>query len=430
MSLIARDLVDPALGIALGCRIIPVDPGSPAVFNASVRMTSTTAFLGHQCHPNNGGAGLDEISARNAAIGEATERYCVSVVDRRVLRFGSYRQLADDGNPLHPDEVALFADFQSDTLPRGPFTEESPLAWIRGRSLLDGRERLVPACLVHIPYHASAAETIIGPAISTGLACGADPDAAICSGLYESIERDAFCIVWLNRLQVPRIALDEPPLRELFRRRFERPGLDYFLFAMQFDFSAPTVLAIVRDRNFDPPLWCIGGACRIDVRKAAEKALVEVVQGWMWARHERLTFGPMARPENFDEIRDFSQRVRLYACADMQEALSFLIDSPDCRPLSSYPRPDPTPGVVIPTLLSEMQSAGSDVITINLTTRDVAPSGLVVMKTYCPYLQQVEGDHGHRLLGGRRWRDVPVRYGHRAVPLEPEELNPFPHPYP
>src|SRR5262245_37061313 len=97
----ANGAVDPVSGIAIGCRTFPLDPGSPSIYNATVRMADTTPYLGHRCSNYNGGAGLTEREAWNAAIGEAIERYCASVIQYETLRFGSWRDLENQANPLH-----------------------------------------------------------------------------------------------------------------------------------------------------------------------------------------------------------------------------------------------------------------------------------------------------------------------------------------
>jgi hypothetical protein len=44
-------------------------------------------------------------------------------------------------------------------------------------------------------------------------------------------------------------------------------------------------------------------------------------------------------------------------------------------------------------------------------------------------MQQIEGDHTHRLMGSRRLFDVPRKLGY-PVPSGVTGLNPDPHPYP
>jgi ribosomal protein S12 methylthiotransferase accessory factor len=426
----AGDLVDRLTGIADGCRTLPVDPGGPSIFQVTVRMADTTAFLGHSGDRYNSGAGLSEEAAWAAGIGEAVERYCVSAVRPHRMTLGSWASLPEDADALRPAEVALLAPDQP-VYPRERFGEETVLAWLAGQSLVDGRSRLVPACLVYIPYGGiSEDESLISPAISTGCASAQTFEDAVVSGLYECVERDAVSIVWLNRIQLPRLDIDVDWLARLVADRFERPNLEYHLFVAEFDLWAPTVACIIRDVNFDPPLLCIGGACRADAAQGALKAMIEAVQGWNWARYHRLAKGYVAAPSDYEEIQSFESRVELYATTDMAEAMDFLLSSRTTVPLSALPSAPTSRPEIIRRLVESIDAAGSDTIVIDLTTPEVRDMGFVVTKVFAPRLQQLEGDHRYRLLGGSRWRDVPVKLGLRAKALEWAELNPHPHPYP
>jgi ribosomal protein S12 methylthiotransferase accessory factor len=356
-------VLDTRTGLVTGYRTIRLDPGSPTVFVATARTAQTLWSRHHGEIEVNSGAGLNEADAVHAAVGECVERYCAGVVDRSRMLVGSWRELSGRASLVHPSQIALFADWQASTLPRPRFDADSRVAWISGTSLVDGHRRWVPAALVHIPYVPEEEEQIPGPAISTGLACWSSRAEATLAGLSECIERDAVAITWLNQLNVPRLRCDEEWATTLFTERFARPHLHYDLFYIQTDLGMTTILCLLRDDNFDPPLHCVGGAARFDVRDAVRKALIECIQGWTWARHERLDLGPR----------------------------------------------------------------GSDAIVVDLTSPEIAELGFSVVKVYCPGLEQLEGDHRYRLLGGTRWRTVPGKVGIARGGRSP---NPWPHPYP
>jgi ribosomal protein S12 methylthiotransferase accessory factor len=424
-------VIDDLTGITNGVRSIPVDPGGPSVFAVTARMSDTTGYLGLRGDPYNSWAGLTEEEAWESAIGETIERYCLAVVRPERMTVGAWSSHPESTGAVHPCEVALFDEHTQARSPRAPFTEETVVGWLPGRSLVSGRVRLVPACLVHIPYaRVHEREELIAPAISTGSAAGRSVESAVLGGLYECVERDAVSITWLNRLPVPRLVLDEEESARLFAERFERPNLEYRLFVIELDLGTPTVISVIRDTNFDPPLHCIGGAARADVRDAARKALVESVQGWHWARHQRIRSGPMTTPSDFSELDSFPSRVQLYAAADMRPALAFLFDSPATVRLSEFRRDRRTAPEIAGQLVARIHRAGSDVIVVHTTTPEIAELGWCTLKVFCPGLQQLEGDHNFRLLGGPRWRDVPVTCGLRSAPLSIDDVNPYPHPYP
>jgi ribosomal protein S12 methylthiotransferase accessory factor len=424
------DVIDDLTGIANAVRSIALDPGSPDVFVVTARMSDTTQYLGVRGDPYNSGAGLTQQDAWDAGVGEAVERYCLSVVQPGRMTFGSWASLPRSAGAIHPSEVLLFEQTPTGREKQHVCSEDAHIGWLPGHSLVDGRDRLVPACVVHIPYapvHPS--EQLIAPAISTGSAAGTTIEQAIVSGLYESIERDAVSIMWLNQWPAPHLLIDEDELASLVADRFARPNLQYGLFLIESDIAAPTVICLIRDTNFDPPLFCIGGAARVDVRDATTKALIECVQGWHWARDFRQREGWSPVPDDFSSIRTFDSRVELYARADMHAALDFLFDSAERVRLSECQRDTRGTEPIIQGLVASVYEAGSDVILIDMTTPDVAELGWHAVKVFCPALQQLEGDHNHRLLGGSRWRDVPVKLGWRTTPLDPKNVNGYPHPY-
>jgi ribosomal protein S12 methylthiotransferase accessory factor len=420
-------VLDSRTGPVIGYRTIRLDPGSPAVFVATARMAQRPRSHNHGEIEVNSGAGLTEADAVRAAVGECVERYCAGVINRSRMLVGSWQELSGCESLVHPSQIALFADWQTDTLPRPRFDADSRVAWVPGTSLTSGRRRWVPAALVHIPYVPEDEEEIPGPAISTGLACWSSRAQAIVAGLSECIERDAVAITWLNQLDVPRLRCDEEWAASLFAERFARPNLHYDLFYIQTDLGVATILCLLRDDNFDPPIHCVGGAARFDVRDAVRKALIECVQGWTWARHERLELGPRPTPTSFEDVTSFGSRVRLYACADMSRAVSFLTSSRSEVRLSEVPPRSAPAEALVQTLAAGIASAGSDAVVIDLTSPDIADLGFSVVKVYCPGLEQLEGDHRYRLLGGTRWRTVPEKIGLARSGQQP---NPWPHPYP
>lgn len=427
-----RQTLDPLTGFATGLRLIPRPPGGPRIFNATMRMADTTGYLGVQANDRNGGAGLTVEAAKSAALGEGVERYCAAAKDSMALTTASVDALLSNReNPVMPEEIALFDEAQRESLPFAFFQPDTRLSWLRGVSLVTGRTRMVPASLVYLPYQpVDPEEQNIGPTISTGLSCGRSRLTAILSGLYECIERDAFAIMWRNRLPVQRLSLANSQLSAVYEARFASKNLHFHLFHIALDHAVPTVFAIVEDRNFDPPVICLGGAARATAADAALKALIEGAQGWTWARYERLLNGTRSMPEDFDEITSFDERVKLYACCDMREALAFLLDQKDVVELGAFDSSAKQDAVDLGQVLARINKSNSDVIAIDLTTPEIMQLGLSAVKVICPAFEQVEGDHRFQLLGGSRWRNVPVACGYRDAPAGLSDINPFPHPYP
>ena len=135
-------------------------------------------------------------------MGEAIERYSATYVPVERLVVASARELGDVA--VAPERFALFSARQHARagFPFRPFTVDTRIAWIEGREIATGRAALLPAELVYLG-RGPLGERPVGYATSSGLACGDTVEAALARALLELLERDAFMIVWANRLSLP-----------------------------------------------------------------------------------------------------------------------------------------------------------------------------------------------------------------------------------
>jgi len=429
-------VADPLTGIAAYLVEAEMDRADPDVFIVA----ADTADIRQYGYPlpvagSGSGAGLTYAQARGAAVGECLERYAFSVVHPEELLFGSYRLLAAQGlNPIPPWRWALFRADQHAAIPYPPFDKEAPVGWLRADSPTRRQECLVPACLVHMPYllpFRARGEVEIAPAISTGGACATSRPEALLKGLCELVERDAFMIVWRNRLPCPRLRIDPASaLHDLFHDAFARPGLDYALFYTTLDLELPSFFGVLADRRSSRPGLVVGGAAHPDPGQAALKTLLELVQGLKWLDLQRGQGAAMPVQPGFDHIRSFDDRMKLYAFnPEMVAAFDFLFDSPAEIALSAIPSLEA--GDLRRTLaacVERLAGHGLEVIAADITPVDVAACGYHVVKMLIPECETMEGDHRMPFLGGRRWREVPQRLFGLAV--GPDPSNPYPHPYP
>ncbi len=430
----ANTVVDNETGIIRWVAEVPQDPGDPGIFNYSTKMADTGQYLPLLCYSNNGGAGLTREQAYRAALGEAVERYCCSVYFKEDLTLKSCSEASQDCRALRPGEIALFHPSQLEQIRYTWFTEETKICWTRGYSITRKEPILIPASLVYIPYYPflkDQGERTIGPGISTGQASGYGYGDALLRGIYEIIERDAFSILWLNRLTAPRIAMDpSPALCRTFREKFKKKSLEYTLYDMTTDIEVPSVLCMIIDRATDPPMICCGGASHSDAEKAALKAMVEAAQTRQWAKFLGKRDKPFAIASDYSNIDDFEKHVFLYAYGNMMRAVRFLKSSKREIALSDLPSSsEVSTAAQLRRILSKIEAKGYEVLVVDLTTVDVAECGYRVLKVLIPQLQQLEGDHNHRFLGGERIYQVPARLGYRAA-SSLADLNPDPHPYP
>lgn len=428
-------MFDPLTGLVTLVNEAQTERSDPDVFVVAAQ-TADTAVYGFPttADTKGSGAGLTAQAAWGATIGESIERYACCIVHPEDLIHGSYAELSLQGYELSPPEQwALFDPALYEQMSYAPFTPETVVAWTRAESLTHRTERWVPACLVHMASDGTFREhggQILGPAISTGAACAASRAEALLKGICEVVERDAFIIMWRNRLPCPRVRIDaESSIYRLYNEKFVRPGLEYNLIYTTLDLSIPTFFGILRDTRRNPPGIVVGGAAHPDPHVAARKTLLELVQGLKWMDYIGHREFPVV--PGFRNVRSFDDRSSLYAFNDLYEAFDFLLESPNEIDLSSIASLET--GNVSDNLrqcYQIMNEQGLETLALDLTPVDVLECGLYVTKVVIPECQPLEADHLLQFLGGRRWREVPTRLGLLSAPTAYESVNHWPHPYP
>jgi ribosomal protein S12 methylthiotransferase accessory factor len=134
--------------------------------------------------------------------------------------------------------------------------------------------------------------------------------------------------------------------------------------------------------------------------------------------------------EDFNDVRSFTDRAFLYAHRHLPEAYSFLFDESEPIPLSSIGSSQASVGEAVQDCLATVVAKGYRPAVVDLTTPDIRECGYVVTRVMVPGLETMDGDHRLQMLGGDRWRQVPVQLGLRPDATDLDAINPYPHPYP
>jgi ribosomal protein S12 methylthiotransferase accessory factor len=428
------DLVDPSVGVVRKvCELRP-DDDEPDFFHYLATACDTGRFATLANFKDTGGVSIDRYSAIAKALGEAVERYCSAIFDYRDLTLAPYRDLVERAVP--PERFALYSDTQycAEGFPWRPFRRDSPVCWARGTALLTGEPTLVPASMVHVPFHflSSRPDTPIGQPISTGLACGASWEDAVLSGLCEAIERDAFTLTWQARMARPRIDRSTLPAEVHDRmRRFDDVGLRVELMDITTDIAVPTMLAFATGDAPTSPAVTVAAAADPSPEIAAVKTLEELAHTRKYSRQLLQCTPPVAVDvENeHPEVVDQRSHLRFYGPQTSRPYAQFAWSSPQLR---SFPRghgavaDDRTP---LAHAVAAVAAVGLEPIAFDLTTPDVRELGLHVARVVVPGLHPLFMGHRNRALGGTRLYGVPQLLGFDG--LEPGgHDNPYPHPFP
>jgi ribosomal protein S12 methylthiotransferase accessory factor len=410
---------------------VELNRGDPSVFVAASQGPDMR-LLGFPSGANisGSGAGLSIEVASGAAIGECLERYSACIVDEENCFVDTCESLLERGcNAHNPQDWALFDPSQ--TVPYPMFSRETPIKWTRGWELLTKNDIYVPSCMTYLSssdlLRAGGAK-VLCPSVSTGCACSTLSDDSVLKGLFELIERDAFMIIWRSELRIPEVEIDRKSnLYAVFQNRFARAGLDYRIWQTTMDLGVPSFFGMLTDNRGGRPRTIVGGAAHCNPETAVLKTLCELVQGLTWMDFYKQAGN--STPIKADEIRTFTDRAVLYAFNDMSEAFAFLKNNNKIALSSINPWPTNPTNALMDCVL-KLTSLGFNPAAIDITSNDVRECGFTVTRVVIPGLETMDGNHSLQLLGGTRWRDIPVKLGFSATPTSLESVNKIPHPYP
>ncbi len=426
-------LINKHTGIVNFIEALDKELSDPDVFVVASKTASLIQYgYDFEVSSNGSGAGLTFDNAYNAALGEAIERYGLSVYETSDNIMATYNELLKmKESIIHPSIFQPHNINDNLDLPFAEFHDDLTLNWYKLRNLTKQREDFIPACVINIPYKPNLPnEKIISFAVSTGAACSTSLKDAIVKGVFELIERDAFMIVWRNQIKIPKVNISQNhELVKLFNEVFERPGIEYDIYYSSLDFGIPSFFGVLTDKR--EPAWgrVVGGACHINPETAIIKTFLELVQGLKWRDHKKKSISqPIDAGEKYGKINSFEKRMEFYSFnQETESAFDFLKDVTEID-YNDIPRINDID--IYEYLINELDTKGLDVLAIDITPFEARECGLYVSKVVIPGLEIMEGDYNYPFLKTTRWQKVPVDLGLKKTQADISNLNPFPHPYP
>jgi ribosomal protein S12 methylthiotransferase accessory factor len=425
-------LTDDRIGLVgrfkdIGC---PLDGESGIVLIAKTAQFALPRVdrLQHERSNLCGGLQPTERLATLVSIAEGLERYCGVFPFERDVR-ASYDDVS--AHAVSPAALPLFSEAQyaQHGFPFRRFDSGEPLSWMWGYSLT----RDVPRLILRSAVTYGPTDDALVAECSSGVAAATSRVEAAFCGLLEMIERDAFMIVWLNRLSPPLADLDTLPagFASSAVARIRANGYQPFVANLTTEFGVPVILAMAVRRDGGSHALVVGAGCAFDPAVALEKALREVL-GTMYGQIADPDWR-LASPMQPEDVKTIDDHHGAYSHPSWLPRAEFLWSSAQRQQfeeLTPVLPPDRPAGERLATAVEALGRHGFEVIAVDLTTPDVATSGLHVVRAVVPGLQPIGfGPHAAR-LGGRRVFEAPCHMGCRATPLREHELNTDPHCFP
>lgn len=446
-------LVNKRAGIVIEYRQIEHHPAVPA--GLVTIQTDVADMSRHYTWANNtvcGGSAFDDFEgARNAAIGEAVERYCGNCVDHRNLVRGSYEDFIAAGEAaLDPESLVLYSQRQyaAKGFPFKPFTRKDIVSWARGRSLTRNAPIWIPASLVYVNWYTDEfdVETPKNFLNYPGIAAGTSLDMALSSAIEEIVERDATMIWWTNRQALPSVQLT-PKLEAVWNGTPRELGQRVWLVHLDNEFGIPVIAGVVE--NTKDKLLNVGFAARPDPEQAALKAWTEALtlqegsrdldlpdgllrgmiatgefhadlKNWRADRHYLDDYRP-----DYHDVNDLMCQQQVFLDPRATELVRPWLDTPTTRTMAELPR---LRDRSLTSYRAAVEGRGYEIFYVDITSPDVAASGLKVVRALIPGLAP-NFPAAFPFLGKGRLQQAPVDLGWRAAPLREEELNLFPLPH-
>ncbi len=372
------------------------------------------------------GKGLTDSEAIGGAIGEAVERYCAAHVDPSRL----HRTALGDApaGAVLPQDLVLYSEAQY-TRPGFAYLRPAPelqVDWVRAVDLPAGEPTWVPAVAVYMHGNTVMPGDALFPPTSNGLAAGPNLMAAVRSGLCELIERDAFLVMWMNRLPAARLVVDagEGALAGIIGH-YARFGVELQLYDLSSDIGIPVVMALALAQDPSEPAAVVGLGCHPDPRQAALRASFEIAQ----VRPGQTRRAAHDQALTAADVRHIEHHAAYFAQHETRPALDFLVQSPARRRLADMPgRVGADAQADVDACVAALRRIGSRVLYVELTTPDLADFPIHVVRTLATGVQPIHFGHGMARLGSSRLFDAARRLAPDRPAATEADLNDCPHP--
>ena len=433
--LAAKKLVSRRTGIISSVEFENLASGEPSIYLAQSTPASNVALNGMKTMNQGDAASIDPKRAIMKAVGESIERYCPAHFKYEDFTLARHSDL--DCEAVRPSDFALFSEKQyaEPDFPFSRMTESTSLRWESAYSISQDHPVLIPASFIYIPYYFDPnIEPLVHNPISTGLACGPNLAPAICKGILEVIERDAFMIMWQNQLPCSRIDLStvNDPFIQSMLNELEMQPLDCQAYLIPSDIEVPVIMVLLRANSGQLPHLIVGLSADLNPYKALTLALEEVSLGWVGMGRYALAQKDYRHEENYQNINSVILHGIAHAVdPTLGKSLAFLNASGKQIALQDIKNNyDESMVNNVEHLVNKLAEKKLEVIAKELTTLDIDEVGLKVVRVVVPGMQPLDVNHNRRYLGGKRLYEVPYKMGLRNQPLTEEEVNPFPHMFP
>jgi len=369
-----------------------------------------------------------------AALCEALERYIwMTQTDyfKKPIRTTT-ASIAKHGRYIAPETFVGFSDEQRALAPTRVLRPDSEYLWIQGVSLVDNSRVYLPAQIVmgvrrqNLP--GGAQEPFIRQQITNGLATWPTREGALVAGALEIIEREAYMMMWLNQLTLPRIAIQSLTARSSSLAyaiaQCKRYRFKVHVISLPTDAPTHAVAVVLEDLSGNAPKYTVGLKTHWSMPYAVEKAITEALRSHRGYRHWAYTGNVW---DNNTPVKDIGHRERLYYWGVPENAkhLEFMIAGKETV-FTPQEWDSDTPEQHLKRIIAWCKEKNFDCVSVPLTHSAKNPTPFHIEMVVIPQLQPTYLEEWMQQFGGTRWKDVPKALGYNTLE------KPFadrPHPF-
>ena len=365
------------------------------------------------------GRAKDPQLALKKTVSEAYEWQACGRLSKNIVR-ASLEEL--DG-ATDPRSIVSYHEqqYQDKLFPLKPFDRKLKYSWVKGVNILSGETAYILADCVYFPYTPRTPRYTM--ANSSGTAARSDKDEAIQHATLELIERDAFMVVWLNRLQMPSILIKSlPGFVQKRIKMLERSGFKVIIKNFTLD-MAPVIFVFIQSEKLTTTICA---ACSsFDTLLAIDHAMGEVeAAAYCRLRNQKVeSIKPREVHRTYHHSDLYGQRY-YFQRADFLVKDSTIIKFADVANINKIPR-------TWNEFMEHLKTAGFPLLTVSLQPDNQFLDFLIpkVEKVFIPGMIPMSFGYGLEPCGMERIYTLPISLGYRTTPLEYRGLTKFPHPY-
>ncbi|MFH1956833.1 MAG: YcaO-like family protein [Patescibacteria group bacterium] len=363
------------------------------------------------------GRAKDPWLALKKAVSEAYEWQSCERLSEDLVR-ASLEEL--DG-AIDPRSIVSYHErqYQDKHFPLKPFDGKHRYSWVKGKNILSSETAYVLADCVYFPYTPRTPRYTM--ANSSGTAARFDRDEAIQNATLELVERDAFMIVWLNRLQMPNIFVKSlPGFIQKRIKALEQIGFRVIIKNFTLDL-APVIFVFVQSEKLTTTICA---ACSsFDTLSAIDHAMEEA-EAAVYCR---------LRNQNVESIKPREVH-RTYHHGDLYgqrhyfQRANFLSENGTIMKFADVANKAPR---MWNKLLECFEAASFPLLSVSLQPCNQFSDFQIpkVEKVFVPGIIPMSFGYGLEPCGMERIYTLPVKLGYRTAPLGYHGLTKFPHPY-